>query len=143
MTWLVLGYGNELRGDDAVGPLAARQVEAWHLPEVRVTVTHGLTPELAELLAGFDRAIFIDAAVGTEDAVQLVELVPTAPARMGHTSDPGWLLSLCEQLFDRRPRAWLLTLPAERFDHGAELSLLARRSLTEALARLQELLATA
>jgi Ni,Fe-hydrogenase maturation factor len=47
---LVIGYGNELRGDDAIGQWVARAVAA-----------HQLTPELAEDLAHTDYAVFVDA----------------------------------------------------------------------------------
>jgi Ni,Fe-hydrogenase maturation factor len=30
----IIGYGNELRGDDAAGQLVAEQIERWHLPHV-------------------------------------------------------------------------------------------------------------
>ena len=32
--FLVIGYGNELRGDDALGPCAARRIAGWGLADV-------------------------------------------------------------------------------------------------------------
>jgi hydrogenase maturation protease len=60
---LVIGYGNDLRGDDAVGPLAATVVAAWDMPGVQVLAVHQLMPELAETLVAADLAIFVDARV--------------------------------------------------------------------------------
>src|SRR5262245_1795360 len=60
---VVIGYGNDLRGDDAVGLRAAQAVAAWDMPGVCGLAVHQLTPELAEILAGAALAIFVDARV--------------------------------------------------------------------------------
>ncbi len=44
---LVLGYGNELRGDDGLGPLVARTVADANIPGVRVLTARQLLPEFA------------------------------------------------------------------------------------------------
>ena len=61
---LVIGYGNELRRDDGLGPQAARAVAGWGMPGVLALSCHQLTPELAEIVADAEEALFIDAAVG-------------------------------------------------------------------------------
>ena len=43
--FLVIGYGNTLRGDDGVGPRVAVAVEDLQLPGVRTLVCQLLTPE--------------------------------------------------------------------------------------------------
>ena len=58
---VVIGYGNELRGDDAIGPAVAEQVAAWGRPDIRAIATRQLLPELAEDLARASLAIFVDA----------------------------------------------------------------------------------
>ncbi|MCU0764787.1 MAG: hypothetical protein MUF32_01875, partial [Burkholderiaceae bacterium] len=56
---LVIGYGSPIRGDDAVGPLAAEALSARPLPPgVTVLARHVLTAELAEDLAAAERVIF-------------------------------------------------------------------------------------
>ena len=56
--FLVIGYGNEPRGDDAIGPQVAQCVSAWSRPEVVGLAVHQLTPELAALLADVESRIF-------------------------------------------------------------------------------------
>ena len=34
-SFLIVGYGNELRGDDGVGPQVAMAILDWHLPSVK------------------------------------------------------------------------------------------------------------
>lgn len=58
---LVLGLGNDILGDDAVGLLAARRLRVL-LPEtVDVVESPGAGLDLLDLLEGYDRAVLIDA----------------------------------------------------------------------------------
>jgi hydrogenase maturation protease len=136
--WLVLGYGNTLRGDDGVGPAVARAVADWRLPGVRALAVHQLTPELAAEVADAAQALFVDAAVG--GGVELQPLEPSAPRTgLGHVSDPQGLLALAQALHGRSPRAWLLTVPAPCVEFGETLSDEARRGVRTALERLRGL----
>ena len=58
---LVLGLGNDILGDDAVGLLAARRLRAL-LPEtVDVVESGGGGLDLLDALEGYDRALLLDA----------------------------------------------------------------------------------
>jgi hydrogenase maturation protease len=132
---LVIGYGNELRGDDAVGPLVARAVDDWRMPGVRALALHQLTPELAEELAVAERVVFVDASVDPDaDEVRMEELRPEeSSVRLGHCSDPRWLLALTLKLYGRSPPAFLLTITAVNMAHGSGLSPRTQRGMEEAL----------
>ena len=72
--FLIIGYGSPLRGDDAAGPIAARQLaqQGFHALDV-----HQLTPELAEPVAKARMVPFIK--VRTKKKGQLLQrhwLVP-------------------------------------------------------------------
>lgn len=141
-TILVIGYGSELRGDDAVGPRVAEAVAGWHQPGVRAVGVHQLAPELAEALASARFAIFVDASIDSvESGVQVREIGPAElQAGVGHTGDPRNLLALARALYGRYPRAWLVTVPVARFEFGAALSLEAERGRAEAVRRVVQLL---
>lgn len=153
MTHLVIGYGNMLRGDDALGPRVAEAAAAWELPDVRALAVHQLTPELAPLLAAAASVIFVDARAAqshAEDEAVVVTPVAPPPAagqrNLGHTGAPHELLALTAAVYGTCPPAWLLTVPAEQFDFGAPLSARAERGCAAALRelrqRLEELRAT-
>jgi len=132
---LVIGYGNELRSDDGVGPRAARAVAGWQLPHVQALALHQLTPELAEVLAEAATVVFVDAGIDPVPfrlRVQPFQPRPDA-SRPGHLSDPRWLLALTRQLFGHTPPAQLLTIRAENLNFGTCLSPPAERGLEEAL----------
>lgn len=146
----VIGYGNELRGDDALGPLAAQAIADWALPGVCAIALTQLLPELAVELAEAHLAIFVDARQANTDnesitATRLTLLDPTTGNQLPaigypHAADPFGLLMLTATLYGAAPPAWLLTMPAAGFELGAPLSPLARRSLAAALEWLAALL---
>jgi hydrogenase maturation protease len=137
---LVIGYGNELRGDDGAGPRVARAVAGWGLPGVRSLAVHQLAPELAEEMARAERVAFVDAAAGAEGVVCWRRLrAATGPARLGHASDPAWLLGLARLLYGRSPEAWLATAPARDLGYGAGLSPEAARGVEAVLGRIAAL----
>jgi hydrogenase maturation protease len=144
---LVIGYGNPLRGDDAIGPRAALAVAAWEIPGVRALAVHQLVPELAEALAAATTAIFVDAHIldSAEDAAEAaIAVEPIGPATsvsaLGHTADPRALLALTAALYGRCPAAWAIAVPAPCFALGAALSPQAERGLSAALLQVRALL---
>lgn len=91
---LVLGLGNELLGDDAIGILAARRVAETYARDADVVESglHGLA--LIDVLAGHDRAIIIDAIQtgrhppGTVIELSLDDLKPTPNPSPHYTGLP-------------------------------------------------------
>ena len=121
--FLVVGYGNTLRGDDGVGPRVAEAVEKLNLPGVRTLVCALLTPELAEPISRAEKVIFVDAAVDAPNEVQWRKLEPNETSQlMAHAADPRTMLALARDVFGRAPEAWWLTIPAMNLDFSEELS---------------------
>jgi hypothetical protein len=77
---------------------------------------------LAELAAGADRVLFVDAHVDEAETV----IVPVSGAgRFGVTShvlSPDTVLELSERCFGHRPDAWRCSVRGERWDFAAELT---------------------
>ncbi len=138
-TFLVIGYGNELRGDDAVGAQVAKAVANWHLSEVKAIVTHQLLPELAVEIAKANYVIFVDAC-GEESCARNVQLTPMVMQRgkspsvtLAHTHSAEGLLALTQKVYGFVPQAWLLQVPTESFGFGKQLSSIAHRGIDEAV----------
>ena len=88
---LIVAYGNPLRSDDGVAWRAADILaEKLSASDVEILRLHQLAPELADTLRGFDRVIFVDAALsdrGIEPGtVMMEEFVAEKPdpARFSH-----------------------------------------------------------
>jgi hydrogenase maturation protease len=128
---LVVGFGNELRGDDGVGPVVVRTLwsQRHGVPALAGTVfswAAQLVPEMAVDLAGASFAIFVDAAYdgGVPGSVHLVPLAnEVAPQdRVGQLNDalgcwadlsPAALLSLAAELYGAAPPAALVTVSVD------------------------------
>lgn len=147
-SFLIIGYGNELRSDDAVGPQVARAVADWHLPSVNSLAVHQLTPELADAVSIVDYVIFVDAC--SETCSQTVQLDPLAVDSPGprttslgvHSYAPMALLSLTQGLYGHHPQAWLLQIPTEGFELGEALSTKAQEGCDRALRIIEQFLRT-
>lgn len=120
---LVIGYGNECRGDDGAGPAVAQRIAALELDDVSTLSLHQLTPELAAPIAAARCVVFIDASCkpGTGVAIHRVEVDPSSDL-MSHAVSPGVLLALSELLFGTAPPAWLVTIEGDDFSVGEGFS---------------------
>jgi hydrogenase maturation protease len=140
--FLVIGYGNTLRGDDGVGTGVAEAIERLNLAGVRTIACHQLTPELAEPISRAREVVFVDAAASANGEIQLADLQPAKSGRvMTHVADPGTLLAWARDLFGHCPRAWTLTIPARSTDFGEELSPSTRDDMESAVKRIRDLVA--
>lgn len=142
---LVIGYGNTLRGDDAVGPLLAERLrQEVDSQRVVVLTCQQLTPELAGDLAGCGRAVFLDAS--REAAAGEIQCRPLTPgpgqsATLVHFLGPEQLLALARLVYGRVPAAYLVSVGGLHFDFGdRELSPPVAAAIAPALERIRELI---
>lgn len=142
---LVIGYGNTLRGDDAVGRLVAEKVDRWNRPDVRAVSVTQLLPELAESVAQAREVIFVDAC-GDEDIadVRVEELAgDRGDSGQTHFAAPLDILWLAKTCFGRTPRAWLVAVGAREFELTNELSAAARANAAAAIEIIEKLVGDA
>lgn len=136
---IIIGYGNELRGDDALGSRVVAVI-GGRFPNIEAIAVPQLSPELAEPLAGADRAIFVDAAVATH-GVSVSAIAPQIERTpSSHFSEPAALLALAQSLFGHAPPAWLVSVPGTDFALGDKLSAPAAEKLRDAIAVVASLL---
>lgn len=141
---LVIGYGDERHGDDAVGAIVARTVASWALPGARALAVSRLSAELAVDLSAATWVVFIDAHHTDADIdprLERVRPLEEAP-RSAAVGDPASLLSLTAELFGYVPQAWLVMVPASSFEPGAELSPITDRGRQVALRFVRNLVAS-
>jgi hydrogenase maturation protease len=137
---LVVGYGNELRRDDGLGPWVARELAALGLPHVRVRALHQLVPELAAELTNARLVIFIDAHVEPcRERVTMEWLVPSgSPEVFAHGADPAAFLSLAS-IYGPVPSAVLVAVAGQDFRLGDGLSDFAAANARQALRLVRDL----
>ncbi|NOK60186.1 MAG: hydrogenase maturation protease [Chloroflexi bacterium AL-W] len=152
---VVIGYGNDVRRDDAVGIRTAEAVSAWNLPDVQVITVQQLTPELAERIAQARLVIFLDAYElqdepansNDESLIHTHLLTPTDTAytlsSLDHTGDPRYLLALTQAVYGYVPPTYWITVPARHVDFGWDMSPLTRSGMVTALRLTHNLIVTA
>jgi len=79
----VIGVGNDWRGDDAVGLLAARLLRDRLEPSVEVRELEGGGLALLELMEGADHVILIDGVIGAGRPGEIVRLDLSEKRRWG------------------------------------------------------------
>lgn len=142
-SFLIVGYGNELRGDDGLGPRVAREIRALNLPDVHCVEAHQLLPELAPDMAAHDVVLFVDAIQGRGDEPVQITPVNRAAAFNGpHISDPAGLLALTQALYQKCPDAWLIAIPGTQFDFSESLSPQAEKAALQAVEAVRTLIAS-
>ena len=114
MRLVVFGWGNELRGDDGLGPLLLRRfADAW--PEIAAIEDYQLQIEHALDLEGADCALFIDAGKGTPAPFTFREIAPSAGvAHTTHALAPEAVLAVYAQIKSVAAAAGLRPLRARR-----------------------------
>ncbi len=132
MRTLVIGYGNPLRGDDALGWRAAEYIvmlrDTEKCPPVAVETFHQLTPEAAASIAGADLVIFLDACVPSAQnppgsvSFEEIEAGLPCPGALDHHMTAQQALAYAAVLFDAHPRAFAGTVAAQSFDYGSTLT---------------------
>ncbi len=139
---LIIGYGNPLRGDDALGWLAAEQLRTTIRDErVEILTGHQLTPEMADPVSRARIVIFIDADCDNREgeiAFRRVEADRSAPELFSHQLTPEVLLGVATRLYGGSANGVLISVGAGTFEYGAELSEVVRTALPAVLERVQK-----
>jgi hydrogenase maturation protease len=140
---VVIGFGNTLRRDDAVGYQIARDAERLWSPRIRAIALEQLTVEIAAELAETDQAIFVDARPAASSfsvCAEVIEPLQQESASLVHAITPRFLLSLCQALYGRCPRSWIVSVPAADFRFGEGLSAIAQEGILQALTVIETLI---
>jgi hydrogenase maturation protease len=140
---LIIGCGNALRGDDAVGWLAAHSLsQEFTAGAPQVIASHQLTPEMAEPISQSDLVIFIDAAAdlaaGERRWTRLSGQTAERPSLTHHVS-PAGLLASARMLYGHCPDAWMASIGAASFAFGEGLSPSVQASLSLVLEEIRRL----
>ncbi len=142
---LIIGYGNALRGDDAVGLHAARELERqFHNDsEVEVVACQQLMPEMADDISRSQLVIFLDASHdGEPGVIKCTPINPSnAPFGFTHDFDPASLIAAAEQLYGEVPNAFVITLAGWSFEVNNKLSQGTQLRLPELVHQAKQLVA--
>jgi hydrogenase maturation protease len=127
MRVLVYGYGNPGRQDDGLGIALVDKLEEWAghqgLDGIEFENNYQLNIEDAEAISGRDLVIFADAS--QEDIADFCLSEVDGEAKLSfttHAASPGYILKLCQELFQKHPRVLLLHIKGYEWDFKEGLS---------------------
>jgi hydrogenase maturation protease len=139
---LIIGYGNTLRGDDALGRRVAERIADCAPPGVEAISVTQLVPELSARIAEARAVIFVDAGLepGANDCtVQELSGIESVPSTT-HAAGPRELLGLAATCFHHSPPAWLVAVPARNFAMAEDPTPIAGAKVRAAVRAVQRLL---
>ena len=145
MATLVLGLGNELAGDDAVGVLVARALREELGGSADVVESSAAGMALIEVFAGYDRAVVVDSIVtgrnppGTITEMGLAEVGRVVAPSLHHAGLPE-LAAVAERLglgFPSQTRVFAVEV-VDPYTLGAALSEPAACAIGELVRRVRD-----
>lgn len=135
---LIIGYGNIDRQDDGVAWHILAEIAKLHGLEEFTTENESfrenawlhlmfelqLMPEMAELIANYERVCFVDAHTGNIDGdLSFNPIQPEyKPSAFTHHMSPETCLSLAMTLYQQEPEARLASVRGYEFEFGDSLS---------------------
>jgi len=128
---LIIGIGNNTRQDDGLGWRFLELLEKEEFNTDNLVYKYQLMVEDAELISGFDFVIFIDACKSAlENGFTFEPIYPAEVVSFStHSVPPNQILNLCETLYAKKPKAYLLKIQGYQWNIEIGLSVLAKTNL--------------
>ena len=140
---LVIGIGNPMRGDDAVGGMVVRNIRERHLPNVRTLETDGEGTSLIEAWTGAQTVFIVDAVSsgaepGTVHKIDAVREPLRAQffASSTHAFGLKEAVELARSLHRLPLRLIIYGIAGKRFSIGEEISTELRGSVSRVADRI-------
>lgn len=113
---LLIGYGNPGRGDDGLGPAFSESMLEQGLPSWEIDTDYQLVAEHVFDVSQHDLVVFADAEIGASGPYSFREIKPGAPENLGsHSLVPETVLALCQTLYGKEPKAYVLGISGKDF----------------------------
>ncbi len=117
MAALLIGFGNQGRGDDGLGPRFAERIERQAPTGLAIDIDYQLTVDHALAVSDADLVIFADAEIGAEGSFSFAPVSAEGATGMGsHELSPEAVLTLAKTLYGREPQAYVLGIAG--WDYG-------------------------
>ena len=139
----VFAWGNESRGDDAIGSILASRIINLDNPAINIVEDHQLNIEHVIDMVAEVPTLFIDASVAVETDYALEKLKPFPDDSIStHSISPVALLSLYERIVGKAaPDAYMLHVRGTSFELGEDISASTSVSVNKAWQFLDDLFA--
>ena len=140
---LIYGYGNPGRQDDGLGNSFVDQLEKWIKKENLAGFTfdsnYQLNIEDADAISDKDLVIFVDASTEEiEDFILTPVNADTNVAFTTHAASPGYIVSLCKDIYNKIPPTYLLHIKGYEWAFKEGLTAKAKENMAMALEHMKK-----
>ncbi len=135
---LIIGYGNELRADDAAGLHVARALAAAGYDAIEVPQ---LFPELAERISRASFVCFVDCHMDLAPGEVAVTPLEAHHFGLHAPGSPRMLLTLAGEVYGTRPEAVLVGIGPDSVELGEGLSAVVKGAVPRAASLIKDQLA--
>jgi hydrogenase maturation protease len=142
---IVIGIGNEFRGDDAAGLLVVRRLKKKQPAGVELREQSGEAIALMETMDGADAVILVDAVQSGAEAGQIHRYDASEQAMQAqflrcstHNFSVHDAIEMARTLGKLPPRLMVYGIEGLHFEPGAELSPAVQTALVETVQRINE-----
>lgn len=114
---IIVGYGNELRGEDAFGIDVIKQLKSQTLKNTKLISTFQLTPELCLDLIEAKEVIFIDACYSNSNHYELAcSLESINTQNLSHHMDIKLIIKMLNELYSCYPKYEVYSMITNSFE---------------------------
>jgi len=135
---LFYAYGNPGRMDDGLGNEFVNRFEVWTkehgLQNFLFDSNYQLNIEDAEEISDKDIVVFVDASEEDIEDYLLTEVDGSSKVSFTtHAASPGYVVQLCEKLYKKKPKVYLLHIKGYEWEFKEGLSQKAEENLVKAI----------
>ena len=132
---LIIGIGNNTRQDDVLGWCFLDNLIKEGYNEDNLLYKYQLMVEDAELIAEFETVIFVDACITALENGFIIERIYPAEqvAFSTHEVPPNQILNLCETIYNKKPKAFMVKIQGYIWDIEIGLSEKASNNLIKTI----------
>ncbi len=140
---LFYAYGNPGRMDDGLGNEFVDRFEDWTkkqgLQNFLFDSNYQLNIEDAEEISDKDIVVFVDASEEDIQDYLLTEVDGSSKVTFTtHAASPGYVVQLCEELYKKKPKVYLLHIKGYEWEFKEGLSQKAEENLVKAIEFIKE-----
>ena len=119
---VIIGYGNELRGEDAFGLDVIKELQKLSLKDTKLISAHQLTPEMTLELKEVDEIIFIDTCFDEKNPYALAcSLIEQSSLNLSHHISPKTIIQMLNTLYNKHPKFSIYSMMSSSFDEIMDL----------------------
>ncbi len=115
---IIVGFGNELRGEDAFGIDCVRKLKESDMKQVKFISIFQLTPEIALELLEAKEIFFLDACYCLTNHYTLACSLEenNNPANLSHHISPKIVITILNNIYNKYPKYYIYSMLTNNFD---------------------------